>query len=189
MPDPVAPEIVRIDASNLPHAVAATCGLCLYWEEPDLFATPGREPFSTAWAEHKRAWFERAWAEWGPCGFLALVDGTPAGYVQYAPAQRFPGFYRYDYGMEKPPDDEVLVTCLHVPVPFRGAGIGTRLLSAVVDDVRARGLRGLWAYARVDSANNPSGPLDLYLTGGFVEVRRSEETDGASFALVKLEVE
>ncbi|GBE22208.1 MAG TPA: GNAT family N-acetyltransferase [Actinobacteria bacterium] len=185
MPHSSVPECVRIDGSNLRQAVEATCGHCLYWEEPEFFATLEAKPFPPVWVDHKRAWFEKTWAEWGACGFLALSDGKPAGYVQYAPTQRFPGFYRYDYGMEKPPDAEVMVTCLHVPVPFRASGIGTRLLRAVVDDIRARSLGRLWAYVRLDSANNPAGPLDLYLAGGFVEVARSKEVAGASFALVK----
>jgi GNAT superfamily N-acetyltransferase len=125
--------------------------------------------------------------EWGGCGFLALVDGSPAGYIQYAPARRFPGFYEHDYGMERPPDDQILVTCLYVPGPFRSSGIGTRLLRSVVDDVRERGLGDLWAYARVDSADNPSGPLDLYLGVGFAEVERSVWSEGAFFALVRFE--
>jgi len=179
---------VRIDRSNLSQAIEATCGRCLYWEEPEFFASEESKPFPLAWGALKQTWFEKTWAEWGGCGFLALSDEKPAGYVQYAPARRFRGFYQYDYGVNKRPDDEVMVSCLHVPAPFRASGIGTRLLRAVVDDIRARDLERLWAYARVDSANNPAGPLDLYLAGGFVEVARSKEVAGASFALVTFDV-
>jgi GNAT superfamily N-acetyltransferase len=184
MQSPIVPDCVRINGSNLPQAVAATCGLCVYWEDPGLFDLRGGELFRRTWVDRKREWFEKTWQEWGGCGFLALVSGSPAGYVQYAPARLFPGFYEYDYGMERPPDDEVLVSCLHVPVSFRGFGIGRRLLGRVVDDARGRELGPVWTYARIDSADNPSGPLDLYLRSGFVEVATSVREEGPCFAWV-----
>lgn len=115
-------------------AVAATCEIWLHWEEPRCLAMWGGEPFRRAWAGRKRARVGKTWEEWGRCGFLALVDRNQAGYVQHAPAQCFPGFYEYDCGVKRPPDEDVLVTCLHVPIPFRGSGIGARLLSSVVAD-------------------------------------------------------
>lgn len=64
----------------------------------------------------------------------------------------------------------------------RGKGPGKGLLDKVITDLRKRGFKAVETFARKDSANNPSGPIEFYLRGGF----HVEEEINSDFALVRL---
>lgn len=50
---------------------------------------------------------------------------------------------------------------------WRGQGLGSLLLRAILDELSTRGTTAVETFARKGSAANPSGPLELYLKHGF----------------------
>jgi len=70
----------------------------------------------------------------------------------------------------------VLLACLFITKPqWRGQGLGSLLLKAILDELSARGFRAVETFARRESAENPSGPLEFYLGHGFFVLRDDPE--------------
>ncbi len=105
----------------------------------------------------------------GQSGFLAFVDGQPAGWLN---AGRRDG-YR---GLPEAPDadgPEAAVTCFVIAPPYRRHGIARALLDAAVDRFRAEGYRRLLAYPALDADSAAAmyhGPLALYELAGFARL-------------------
>lgn len=158
-----------------------SCKYCLYWEDPQAridFSPAGREARRT----RKRAWLEGALASFGACGKVLSVEGRPAGYAQYAPAELLPN--ASDYPAGPPSQDAVLLACLFLPDrQLHKAGLGSRLLESVVEELRRRGAAALETFARRGNAENPSGPLEFYLRRGFAILR-----EDAEFPLLRLDL-
>jgi ribosomal protein S18 acetylase RimI-like enzyme len=82
-------------------------------------------------------------------------------------------------------DGAIFISCLFISEKnFRGKGLGEKLLEEVITDLRNRKLKAVETFARKGSANNPSGPIGLYLKKGF---QVKEEVD-AEFVLVRLDL-
>jgi GNAT superfamily N-acetyltransferase len=174
----LALQIVPIAESNL-NDIPPPCRACLYWEWPGDFEA-GLEP--TVAAQRKREWFARARQVFGISGLLAYLDGVPVAYAQYAPPTLLPNIAEYAAG---PVDnDAIFISCLYVAEESaRGQGIGTALLQRIIADVRGRGYAGLETFGRIGSANNCSGPVELYLKNGFRVV-----SEGLEFPLLRLDL-
>ena len=84
--------------------------------------------------------------------WLILLSGEPVGYI----AVTF-GFSLEYYGRDGFIDD------LFIRAPFRGVGLGTRVLEAIEAECRALGLRAL--HLEVGRTNEPA--LALYRRQGF----------------------
>lgn len=166
------------------------CGSCLYWEAPEKF---GRDEKGNAGAtkeeatEIKRDWFERTSQMLGSCGKILYVDGKAAGYAQYAPPHLFEKVIEYSQELFPPSADGILISCLYIQGGYQGKGLGTRLLQAVIEDLRERGCKALETYSRDDSADNGSGPTVLYEENGFKVLKAKKWGDG-SFSLMRLEL-
>jgi ribosomal protein S18 acetylase RimI-like enzyme len=161
------------------------CNSCLYWEDPTF--RKGERATSEEQAEAKAAkasWFLNTYDAFGSCGKLLFVDDMPVGYAQYAPAGRLPN--TQEYGSQKlttAKEDVAFISCLYIPREnFRGKGFGEQLLDHVLADLKTRGFQAVETFARKNSTNNPSGPIELYLKRGFHVV----EELGPDFALVRL---
>jgi len=174
----LALQIVPIAESNL-NDIPASCRVCLYWEWPADFAA-GLAPAVAAL--RKREWFVRARQVFGVSGLLAYLDGVPVAYAQYGPPTLLPNVAEYAAG---PVDnDAIFISCLYVAAESaRGQGIGGALLQRIVEDVRGRGYAGLETFGRIGSANNCSGPVELYLKNGFRVVSEDPE-----FPLLRLDL-
>lgn len=98
-------------------------------------------------------------------GFAALLDGVEvgAGWAALLPADD-PG-----YGFVDAETPEVSLTTFE---PFRGRGVGTALLAALINEARARGLAGL--SLSVEDANPARR---LYERAGFEVVGRNGGSD------------
>jgi GNAT superfamily N-acetyltransferase len=103
-------------------------------------------------------------------GYLAYVDGRPAGWVN---ASR-----RADYSLFRRGDavDEttVGVACFAVAAPYRGHGLARLLLDRVVGDAAARGASAVEAYPPrfdVTAGLNYRGSRAMYDDAGFTEVK------------------
>jgi len=161
------------------------CRTCLYWENPAF--KQSRELSQTEKVKYeaeKATWFLKTLEEFGDCGKIIYVDSKSVGYTQYSTANRLPNIQ--EYGAKKlgtAKESAVFISCLYIcDESFRGKGLGERLLGKVVADLRKRGFKTVETFARKDSANNPSGPVEFYLRKGF---HVKEELD-SDFALVRL---
>jgi GNAT superfamily N-acetyltransferase len=104
-------------------------------------------------------------------GYLAYVDGRPAGWVN---ASR-----RADYSLFRRGDEAdaatVALSCFAVAPPYRGHGLAGRLLDRVVADAAGRGAEGVEAYPANPSAEiEPMGfrgPRPMYESAGFTEIK------------------
>jgi len=166
------------------------CGSCLYWESPEKFGKDEKgNPRVTKdeATEIKRDWFKRTSGMLGSCGKILYVDGKAAGYAQYAPPHLFEKVTEYTRELFSPSPDGILVSCLYIQAGYQGKGLGTRLLQAVIEDLKERGHKILETYSRDDSANNCSGPTVLYQGNSFKPLKTKKWGDG-TFSLMRLEL-
>jgi len=130
--------------------------------------TPGQPlPAFGHWSERRAAMIERLRAG-TTFGYLAYVDGVPAGWVNAS--------MRGDYAMFRHGDDDDATTiglsCFAIAPPYRGHGLSRLLLERVVADAEAREATSVEAYP----VNDPTlgsqfrGPRALYDAAGFTEV-------------------
>lgn len=145
-----------------------------YCLEPHL--PPAKESLEQPWREIRAAMIERLQGG-GAFGYLAYVDGTPAGWVNASP--------RADYGLYQMVDpggpDPALVigvSCFIVAPPYRRHGIAASLLDRVISDAEARGARWIEGYPidqpEEDDAGHFRGPRSLYEARGFEPVETRE---------------
>jgi GNAT superfamily N-acetyltransferase len=155
------------------EAYPFSCKYCLYWEYPELSFDPAAGVSEGEFSK-KLAWLRRVRKEWGSCGKLLFVGNEVVGYAQYAPARFLPGAREYPAGPVS--EDAVLLACLFIPKPkFRGKGLGSLLLEAILEELSARGIQAVETFARRGSAENPSGPVEFYLRHGFSVLRDDPE--------------
>jgi GNAT superfamily N-acetyltransferase len=110
-------------------------------------------------------------------GYLAYVDGEPAGWVNAAPRSLLPAI---DANGEFRVDEEERVgaiACFVVAPHYRGHGIARRLLDAAIDGFRRQGLRYAEGYPARDAGTAAAafhGPYAMYEEAGFRPVRELE---------------
>ena len=147
-----------------------------YCSEPHLLRPDDPESNRGTWRE-KRAHMIERFRNGTTQGYLAYVDGRPAGWVNAS--------MRADYGLFRRGNDEdactVGIACFAIAPPYRGHGIAKALLDHVLTDVAARDARWVEAYPfNPDRGNdNPDfrGPRRLYDERGFTEVKiRARDT-------------
>jgi len=179
-------EIVNLTQENLIDAPEwfthpFSCKYCTYWECLEERADPAAEEKSDM-IRRKLEWLGRVRNEWGNCGKIAYWDGQPIGYAQYAPLRYLPRSVDYDSG--PPSDDAVLISCLFIPQKqFRRLGIGNQLLRSIIDELKERHQEAVETFARKGNPDNPSGPVEFYLTNGFHIYRDDKE-----FPLMRLDL-
>jgi len=158
-----------------------SCKYCLYWELPEECIDPATEQKKDL-IEKKLGWLRRVNSEWGNCGKMAYLRGQCVAYAQYAPPAYLPRAADYDSG--PPSDDAVLISCLFIPQrQFRRLGTGSQLLRGIIGEFGERRERAIETFARKGSADNPSGPVELYLGSGF-RIHR----DDKEFPLMRLDL-
>lgn len=110
-------------------------------------------------------------------GYLAYVDGRPAGWVNASA--------RGDYALFRRGDDEdactVGVACFAIAPPYRGHGLAKALLDRVIDDASSRGVEWVEAYPFNPGSDDPGpdfrGARSMYIERGFTEVKaRAHDT-------------
>jgi GNAT superfamily N-acetyltransferase len=180
-------EIRDVTEANL-HDIPETCGRCLYWSFPEKF-----EKTKAVQSKHKqeletqkKQWILQTLKEFGTCGKILYYNNLPVGYVEYGPSNRFSQTKEYEsQSIGKIEDGVVFLSCLFiVDRNLRGKGLGEKLLDNVIDDLKKQGFIAIETYARRDSPNNPSGPVEFYLKKGF---RIEDETD-PEFPIVRLDL-
>ena len=110
-------------------------------------------------------------------GYLAYVDGKPAGWVNAS--------MRSDYGLYESVDSEgpdpasvVGVSCFIVAPPYRRHGVSGKLLDRVIEDAGSRGASWVEGYPYNDpDSGDPGhfrGPRQIYEERGFSSVESRE---------------
>ena len=116
-------------------------------------------------------------------GFVAYVDGEPAGWVAVEPRTAYPKLRtlaasRGAAGTEDKDDDGVwAVTCFAVRKGYRGRGLTYPLAEATIDFARERGARALEAYPMITQPGREItwgelhvGARQVFEDAGFTEV-------------------
>jgi GNAT superfamily N-acetyltransferase len=113
-------------------------------------------------------------------GYLAYVDGKPAGWVNASK--------RADYSLFRRGDDEdqctIGIACFAIAPPYRGHGVSKALLDRVIADAAARGADWVEAYPfdrEKTGEDNPDfrGPRAMYDERGFTQVTVRQERKDA----------
>jgi GNAT superfamily N-acetyltransferase len=126
--------VTGTDMADLPEP----CRSCTFWE-----LGPGRS--RSDGAESKSSWIAHVTAEWGTCGFVATMDGEPAGFVLYAPPAYVPRAAAFATAPVS--SDAALLTTVRVVPEFRNAGLGRVMIQSAARDLTKRGFRAIEAYA------------------------------------------
>ena len=132
--------------------------------------SPMPPPAIGGWRDN-RATMERRFRDGRAFGYLALVDGRAAGWVNAA--------FRTDqvYALDRPDDaTTVTVSCFSIAPPYRAHGLQARLLDRVIADAPSRGATRVEAYPYAITPGNDvegafRGTLALFEDRGFVEVK------------------
>jgi GNAT superfamily N-acetyltransferase len=146
-----------------------------YCVEPHEADPAGDGNVMRPWRDKRQSMIER-FAAGTTFGYLAYVDGRPAGWVNASS--------RCDYALFRRDDDAdastVGVSCFAIAPPYRGHGIAKQLLERVVADAAARGATAVEAYPFNDGvADGPSfrGDPAMFAERGFTEVKvRARDT-------------
>ena len=147
-----------------------------YCLEPHLPATPDNP--ERPWRETRATMTERLRA----CttfGYLAYVDGQPAGWVNASLRSDY-GLYR-DVDPKGPDPASVIgVSCFIIAPPFRRHRIASALLDRVIADASARDAAWIEAYPRNQPEENDAGhfrgPRSMYDARGFEPIEVRERT-------------
>ena len=77
----------ELTLDNLSDVADDRCRACPFWE-----LAPAAEPTASAMprVQVKEAWVSDVLLEWGSCGQILYVDGTPVGHILYAPPAYVP---------------------------------------------------------------------------------------------------
>jgi GNAT superfamily N-acetyltransferase len=148
-----------------------------YCLEPHEPATPDQP--ERPWRLTRGAMVDRL-RSGGTFGYLAYVDGRPAGWVNASPRSDY-GLYREVEPDGPDPSSVIGLSCFVIAPPYRQHGIASRLLDRVIADAAARGASWIEGYpyndpAEADSAQFYRGPRSMYDARGFepIEVRESD---------------
>jgi GNAT superfamily N-acetyltransferase len=145
-----------------------------YCLEPHEAPTP--EQPERAWRERRATVAERLRGG-TTSGYLAYVDGRPAGWVNASLRSDY-GLYR-DVDPEGPEATKVIgVSCFVIAPPFRRHGIASALLDRVIADASARGAGWIEGYPRntpdESAAGHFRGPRSMYDARGFEPIKVRE---------------
>lgn len=145
---------------------------CLFPHVPE-----SEDELERPWTAKRAAMIERFRTR-GTYGYLAYVDGNPAGWVNAS--------IRSDYGLYKSVDPDgpepssvIGVSCFVIAPPFRDHGVASRLLDRVIEDAPSRGASWVEGYPRNEisepfAANLYRGPKSMYNTRGFEPIETRE---------------
>lgn len=110
-------------------------------------------------------------------GYLAYVDGRPAGWVNASQRSEY-ALYREGPGADVEDGDVVGVSCFVIAPPYRRHGLAGQLLDRVLADAGSRGVAWVEAYpflpSRPDDGSNFRGSRTLYDERGFEPIDERE---------------
>ncbi|MDQ2847812.1 MAG: GNAT family N-acetyltransferase [Actinomycetota bacterium] len=162
-------------------SIPEPCRSCVFWElDPAAAEIADREGHT---AFEKEVWLSGVMLTWGSAGLIVTVDDEPAGYALFAPPTTVPGAAVFPSGPVSP--DAVLLTAARIDARFAGRGLGSYLLTGVVQALTRRGVRAIEVFGREGhpAGGSASGratapsrrhctlPADFARAAGFIEVK------------------
>lgn len=148
-------------------------GSC-YCLEPHIPATP--ELPERPWRATRATMVQRL-RDGATFGYLAYVDGRPAGWVNASLRSDY-GFYRLVDPDGPEPSSVVGISCFVIAPPFRRHRIASALLDRVIVDASARGASWVEGYPhnepRESAAGHFRGSRSMYDERGFVPIEVRE---------------
>ncbi len=161
----------------------ASCRFCLYWEHPQEWNR--LQSNAEEGLNRKMAWIKTVTEGFGSGGKVLYVEEQCVGYAQFAPGEYLPAVKDHPSGPVSP--DAVLLSCLFIANPrLRRKGMGTRLLKAVIAELKKRSVKALETIARKGNPENPAGPAEFYLKAGFKILKDDREYPLLRFDLLNL---
>jgi len=150
-----------------------------YCLEPHVAAADAPADADVPHWRHNRGSMLRRLRDGSSFGYLAYVEGRPAGWVNAS--------WRADYTLHPgeaadPPGTEVVgISCFIIAPPYRRHGLAAALLDRVLADASERGAGWVEAYPftedQEDDGGNFRGPRSMYDERGFEPVRtRARDT-------------
>jgi GNAT superfamily N-acetyltransferase len=135
-----------------------------YCLEPHLPAMEENLELERPWREIRGTMVERL-RTGGTFGYLAYVDGTPAGWINVSPRSEY-GLYRNVDPDGPEPASVIGVSCFVIAPPYRRHGVAASLLDRVIADAADRGAKFVEGYPHNapedDDAGHFRGPRHLY---------------------------
>jgi GNAT superfamily N-acetyltransferase len=150
-----------------------------YCLEPHVAEADAAEEADVPPWRHNREAMLRRLRDGSSCGYLAYVDGRPAGWVNASLRSEYTLHPTED---EDPPGTQVIgVSCFVIAPPYRRHGVAASLLDRVLADAPERGAGWVEAYPFTedgeDDGGNFRGPRSMYDERGFEPVRiRTRDT-------------
>jgi GNAT superfamily N-acetyltransferase len=125
------------------------------------------------WSEVRATMVERL-RDGSTFGYLAYVDGRPAGWLN---ASRRCDYSELGFGAPEGGDDVVGLSCFVIAPPYRRHGVAGALLDRATADAAGRGARAVeaWPFLMPDDEVGDRGfrgPSALYEERGFATVER-----------------
>lgn len=119
-------------------------------DNPFAPARPGR-PAVAAGSPRKLQLLGRGLGVVGSYAKVLLVDDLAAAYGQFGPLTAYPRAQRTRHLYPALPDAPLpaVITCIATTASARGAGLATRLVEAICDDLAERGFAAVEAYPEV----------------------------------------
>lgn len=140
-----------------------------YCTEPHLVQAEATDVDDASWQQRRTQMIDLL-RDGRSCGYLAYVDGRPAGWVNASKRSDY-ALYRLGEGAEPADANVVGVSCFVIGPPYRRHGVAEKLLDRVVADAPGRGVAYIEAYppteARDGDAPNFRGPMAMYTAHGF----------------------
>jgi hypothetical protein len=133
--------VVNITLDNLDD-LPSRCRACVVWQLDPVGLERAIDAGETEF--EKESWVSATLLEWGSCGKIVYVDGTPAGYIMYAPPAYVPRSIAFPTSPVSP--DAVLLMTAHVLPDFASGGLGRMLVQGVAKDLTRRGVRAIEAF-------------------------------------------
>ncbi len=159
--------IVNITLDNVDD-LPLRCRRCVFWELDPVARARAEDAGDPAF--EKEAWISATLLDWGSCGKVVYVDGSPAGFVLFAPPAFVPRSVAFPTSPVSP--DAVLLMTSHIVEEFTGQGLGRMLVQTLAKDMMRRGVRAIEAFG--DLRGEPGHcvlPADHLLAVGFKTVR------------------
>ncbi|MGI8414839.1 MAG: GNAT family N-acetyltransferase [Nakamurella sp.] len=171
------------------------CRSCVFWELDSAAAEIADREGHAAF--EKEVWLSGVMLTWGSAGLIVTVDDEPAGYALFAPPTTVPGAAAFPSGPVSP--DAVLLTAARIDARFAGHGLGSYLLTGVVQALTRRGVRAIEVFGR--EGHQPAGrgaasgrgaapsrrhctvPADFARAVGFTEVKTHRKYPRLRFEL------
>jgi GNAT superfamily N-acetyltransferase len=145
-----------------------------YCLEPHVAVPDDHPPDVPHWQDNRTAMLARL-RSGRSHGYLAYVDGNPAGWVN---ASWRTDYTLYPEGDGDPPGDQVVgISCFIIAPPYRRHGIAEALLDRVLTDAADRGAAWVEAYPFNEPPEDGAsfrGPRSMYDARGFEPIRTAD---------------